>query len=144
MKKIITICAVALVVGVSAQEKKMDRKNASIDRMEIFENLNLTEQQKTEIRALFESEKAEYKNKREKSSFTAKEQKVKTDRKKREFSEAEKAEFKAKRDAKFKERDAKIQSILTAEQYKEFLAEREKRQAEKQLRKKSSDFKRSK
>ena len=144
MKKIITICAVALVVGVSAQEKKMDRKNASIDRLEIFENLNLTEQQKTEIRALFESEKAEYKNKREKSSFTAKEQKVKTDRKKREFSEAEKAEFKAKRDAKFKERDAKIQSILTAEQYKEFLAEREKRQAEKQLRKKSSDFKRSK
>lgn len=144
MKKIITICAVALVVGVSAQEKKMDRKNASIDRMEIFENLNLTEQQKTEIRALFESEKAEYKNKREKSSFTAKEQKVKTDRKKREFSEAEKAEFKAKRDAKFKERDAKIQSILTAEQYKAFLAEREKRQAEKQLRKKSSDFKRSK
>ena len=144
MKKIITICAVALVVGVSAQEKKKDRKNASIDRMEIFENLNLTEQQKTEIRALFESEKAEYKNKREKSSFTAKEQKVKTDRKKREFSEAEKAEFKAKRDSKFKERDAKIQSILTAEQYKEFLAEREKRQAEKQLRKKSSDFKRSK
>lgn len=144
MKKIITICAVALVVGVSAQEKKMDRKNASKDRMEIFENLNLTEQQKTEIRALFESEKAEYKNKREKSSFTAKEQKVKTDRKKREFSDAEKAEFKAKREAKFKEREAQLQSILTPEQYKEFLAEREKRKAEKQLKKTSTEFKRSK
>lgn len=144
MKKIITICAVALVVGVSAQEKKLDRKNASKDRMEIFENLNLTEQQKTEIRALFESEKAEYKNKREKSSFTAKEQKVKTDRKKREFSDAEKAEFKAKREAKFKEREAQLQSILTPEQYKEFLAEREKRKAEKQLKKTSTEFKRSK
>ncbi len=129
MKKSITIAVLTLMISVSAQEKKADRMDhhRSKDKMEMFSNLNLTEKQKSEIKALWDEKREDRKELRSdlKSSKTEK----------REFTDAEKAEFKAKKEANRKEMDAKLQTILTPEQYKQFVAEREKRHEEMKHRK---------
>ena len=129
MKKFIAITALTLAIGVSAQEKNFDQKDKyrSKDKMEMFSNLNLTEKQKSEIKALWDEKKEDHQDL--KKDFKS----SKADKK--EFTEAEKAEFKAKKEANRKEMDAKLQTILTPEQYKQFVSERAKRHEEKKSRK---------
>ncbi len=116
MKKFITLTALVLFISISAQVKNQDGMNRrpAKDKMEKFEKLNLTDQQKVQIKALFDEKKADH---ADKPSLTA--------TKKAELSEAEKAEFKAKKEANRQEFDAKIQKILSEEQYKQYKAERE-------------------
>ena len=129
MKKFIAITALTLAISVSAQEKNSDQmdNHRSKDKMEMYSNLNLTEKQKSEIKALWDEKKEDHRA-------------IKSDLKsskadKKEFTEAEKAEFKAKKEANRKEMDAKLQTILTPEQYKQFVSERAKRHEEKKSRK---------
>ncbi len=124
MKKFITLSALALVISVSAQEKKPDRMGGNPEhKMEMFDNLNLTDQQKADIKALYQEKKDDH------QSLNAEHK----DRK--ALSDAEKAEFKAKKEAQRNEFDAKLQKILTPEQYKQFTAERAKRHEAKNMNK---------
>lgn len=125
MKKLIAIAVLTLTISVSAQEKKADQMDhhRSKDKMEMFSNLNLTEKQKSEIKALWDEKKEDH------QALKA----SKADKK--EFTEAEKAEFKAKKEANRKEMDAKLQTILTPEQYKQYVSEREKRHQDMKARK---------
>lgn len=129
MKKFVALTALTLMISVSAQEKNVDRmeRHHAKDKMEMFANLNLTEKQKSEIKDLWDEKREDRKELRSdlKSAKTEK----------REFTDAEKAEFKAKKEANRKEMDAKLQTILTPEQYKQFVVEREKRHEEMKHRK---------
>ena len=129
MKKIIAVVVFTLAISVSAQEKNSDRMETQRfkDKMEIFANLNLTEKQKSEIKALWKEKKED--NQALKSNFTS----SKADKK--QFTEAEKAEFKAKKEANRKEMDTKLQTILTTEQYNLLVSERAKRHEEMKSRK---------
>ena len=135
MKNFITLTAMTLVMAVSAQEKKMgqdDVQKAPHDEMEMFENLKLTDKQKSEIKTLFEQNKEDRMEMRNEKMNAIKSSDADG---KREMTDAERKEFKAKKEAKRKEMDAKLQTILTPEQYKQFSAEREKRHEEMKKRK---------
>ena len=133
MKKFITLTSLTLVIAVSAQEKteKEDRPKPPRDKMEMFENLNLTEKQKVEIKTLFEENKEDRQAMRHEKGNS-----LKSETGKRALTDEEKKEFKAKKDAHRQEMDAKLKTILTADQYKQFTIEREKRHEEMEKRKK--------
>ncbi|MBA5628586.1 hypothetical protein [Moheibacter lacus] len=135
MKKSITLTALTLVIAVSAQEKteKEDRPKPPRDKMEMFENLNLTEKQKVEIQTMFEENKEDRQAMRNEKGNS-----LKSETGKRALTDEEKKEFKAKKDAHRQEMDAKLKTILTADQYKQFTIEREKRHEEMEKRKKIS------
>jgi len=140
MKKLITLFALAFVVVVSAQEKdsKTNRQKHKRNKMEIFETLNLTEQQKSEIKVLFDEQRAEYKARKQNLASKTENKAELNTRKKTEFTEAERAEFKTKKEAKRKATDAKLQTILTKEQFEKYVSERKKRHAE--MRQKRATF----
>jgi Spy/CpxP family protein refolding chaperone len=130
-----------------AQENKEQPKNHRFSKshtMDMFEGLDLSEKQKTEIKNLFEKMKPNtHKNYDSKKHQSISEkpnndQIQKFDRVKKEWTEEDKAKLIAHREERKKKFDAEIQKILTTEQFKKLEENRAKHFEEMNIKKGNS------